>query len=103
MEARSSSASQALNRGAKRMQIACQQSAAPASKERIVSSRSRSKAFGQRSIIVPMLATATAVAFAGSEHGERREASMNPVVELIRNVVYGKGGGRPLRLHILRP
>src|SRR3954466_622118 len=40
---------------------------------------------------------------APSECGTRGEAPDPPGVEVIRDVEYGTGGGRPLRMHIIRP
>jgi acetyl esterase/lipase len=34
---------------------------------------------------------------------QRPERPLPPNVELVRDVEYGKGGGRPLRMHVLRP
>src|SRR4051794_3006367 len=52
---------------------------------------------------LPLVVLTALVSIPPPAHGQRPGPSVPPDVELIRDVEFGTGGGRPLRMHILRP
>lgn len=58
-------------------------------------------------VVLPLLTCCIAATFAAEQDASpaRRALRINvpDTVELVRDVEFGKGGGRPLKLHIIRP